>query len=132
LNPIKSITFVVQEDNKIPATFEKGFPAVGKLTEDNFYQVLVPGKISLLLDTKFLEVTRMQVPTGPVTEVNKLENYYGSNGRTTLRITKPEDIVELMPDKSKEISAYIQQEKIKTRKQSDLIKVFTYYNSLAK
>jgi hypothetical protein len=74
----------------------------------------------------------MQVPTGPVTEVNKLENYYGSNGRTTLRITKPEDIVELMPDKSKEISAYIQQEKIKTRKQSDLIKVFTYYNSLAK
>jgi hypothetical protein len=35
-----------------------------------------------------------------------------------------------MADKSKEITAYIQRENIKVKKQSDLEKVFAYYNSL--
>ena len=130
LNPIKRISFVLQEGNKSVATFEKGFPPIGKLAEDNFYQVLVGGKISLLLDTKFIEVTRIQVPVGPVKEVNRLENYYGTNGTVIVHITKPEEIVQLMPDKAKEITDYIQKEKIKIRKQSDLIKVFTYCKDL--
>jgi hypothetical protein len=85
---VKQIIFAAQEGNKNLATFTIGFPPVGKLTKDNFYQVLVTGKVSLLLDTKFLQTTRVQVPVGPVTETTKLENYYGSNGSVTVKISK--------------------------------------------
>lgn len=130
--PVKLVSFVVQEGNKNVATFENGFPPVGKLGQDNFYQVLATGKVSLLLDTKFLQTTRIQVPVGPVTETTKLENYYGSNGSVTVKITKAEDLAELMADKSTEVMDFIQKEKIKPKKQSDLIKVFNYYNGLVK
>jgi hypothetical protein len=129
---VKQIIFGVQEGNKNLVTFTSGFPPVGKLTKDNFYQELVPGKVSLLLDTKFLQSTRVQVPVGPVTETTKLENYYGSNGTVTVKITKAEDLTELMADKLKEITDYIQQEKLKLKRQSDLVKLFTYYNGLVK
>jgi hypothetical protein len=50
--------------------------------------------------------------------------------RSYVRLTKAENILELLSDKSKEITAYIQRENIKVKKQSDLAKVFAYYNSL--
>lgn len=130
--PVKQIIFAVQEGNKTLTTFTTGFPPVGKLTKNNFYQELATGKVPLLLDTKFLQTTRVQVPVGPVTETTKLENYYGSNGSVTVKITKPEDLTEIMADKLKEVTDYIQQEKLKLKKQSDLVKLFTYYNGLVK
>ncbi|MEO8174039.1 MAG: hypothetical protein ABI581_13185 [Sediminibacterium sp.] len=126
--PVKQITFVVQEGNTNVITFATGFPSIGKLTQDNFYQVLASGKVSLLLDTKFLQSTRVQVPVGPVTETTKLENYYGTNGSIIVKITKPEDLTELMADKAKEVMEFIRLQKIKVRKQSDLLKVFNFYN----
>ncbi|MEO8174038.1 MAG: hypothetical protein ABI581_13180 [Sediminibacterium sp.] len=130
VNPVKKVLFVEQDGNSTPVSFEKGFPPVDKLTENNFYQVVVSGKASLLLDTKFVEVNRIEYPSGaPVKRTDKLLTYYGSAG-STVKLAKTENILELLADKSKEISAYIQKENIKVQRQSDLEKVFTYYNSL--
>jgi hypothetical protein len=131
VNPVKKILFIEQEGNNAAVSFEKGFPPIDKLNENNFYQVIVPGKALLLLDTKFLEVNRIDYPSGvPIKTTDKLVNYYGSLGAAITKLTKAENIVELMADKSKEITAYIQRENIKVKKQSDLEKVFAYYNSL--
>ncbi|MES2330886.1 MAG: hypothetical protein V4539_14890 [Bacteroidota bacterium] len=131
VNPVKKITFIEQEGNNAVVNFEKGFPPVDNLNADNYYQVLVPGKASLLLDTKFIDVDRIEYPSGvPIKRTDKLVNYYGSAGLSTVKLVKTENIVELLADKSKEISTYIQKENIKIKKQSDLVKVFTYYNSL--
>jgi peptide chain release factor 1 len=89
------------------------------------------GYVPLTIDTKFLEVNRIDYPSGvPIKTTDKLVNYYGSLGAAITKLTKAENIVELMADKSKEITAYIQRENIKVKKQSDLEKVFAYYNSL--
>lgn len=131
VNPVKKIVFIEQEGNSTAVSFEKGFPRIDKLNENNFYQVLVSGKASLLLDTKFVEVSQIEYPSGlNVKRTDKLLNYYGSVGPTIIRLAKTENITELFSDKSKEIAAFIQRENIKVRKQSDLEKVFTYYNSL--
>jgi hypothetical protein len=131
VNPVKKIIFVEQEGNNAAVSFEKGFPPIDKLNENNFYQVIVPGKALLLLDTKFNEVSRIEYPSGiSVKTTEKLLNYYGSLGAVMVRITKAENVLELLSDKSKEIAAYMQRENIKVKKQSDLAKVFTYYNSL--
>lgn len=129
---LKQIVFGVQEGNKTEAVFAAGFPPVGDLTKENFYQVIAAGKASLLLDIKFTEISRVQMPIGPVTETTKLENYYGSNGTVTIKISKPEDLAALMADKSTEVMEFIQKEKIKVKKQADLLKVFNYYNGLVK
>lgn len=131
ITPVKKIVFPAQEGNPASVMFEKGFPAVDKLNEDNFYQVLVSGKASLLLDTKFAETSRIDYSSGaPVKLTDKLVSYYGSNGLFTFPLTKNENLVELFADRSKEIAAYIQRENIKLKKRSDLEKLFAYYNSL--
>lgn len=133
VSPVKKVLFIEQEGNRDAVSFEKGFPPIDKLNENNFYQVLLSGKASLLLDTKFSEVDYIEFPSGhSAKRTDKVLSYYGNVGTVIIRLSKTENITELFPDKSKEIAAFIQRENIKVRKQSDLEKVFTYYNNLVK
>ncbi|MEO7529970.1 MAG: hypothetical protein ABIS69_01120 [Sediminibacterium sp.] len=130
ISPIKKIEFIKQEGVNEPVLFERGFSQVNELTTDNFYQVLVSGKAYLLLDTKFAEVKEFAYGGTPEIRIDKVLSYYGAYGGSTIKITKLENVVELMSDKLKEISDYIKQEKIKVKSRSDLEKLFTYYNNL--
>lgn len=113
------------------AVFEKGFPSIDKLTKDNFYQLLVGGKALLLMDTKFEEVTYKEYNSASTTtRTDKLVSYYGVLGNRISRLLKPEDVLLLLTDKTQQISDFIKKENSKVKKQSDLEKIFAYYNSL--
>jgi len=130
VSPIYRIEF--EMPNGSTTVFEKGFDVVDNLNQNNFYQVLVDGKAKLLLDTKFATETKMVYGTGAVTTTDKLINYYGAFGTKIIKVSKEENILSLMVDKVEEINAFIKKEKTKFRKQSDLEKLFNYYNQLVK
>ena len=130
ISPIIRVEFDMP--NGSVAVFEKGFQPIDNLTDKNFYQVLVEGKAKLLLDTKFFTETKQVYGTGAVTNTDKLLNYYGVVGSKIVKLSKAEDALILMDDKHDAISEFLKKEKIKFKKQSDLINLFNYYNQLVK
>lgn len=130
VSPIYRIEF--EMPNGSTTVFEKGFDVVDNLNQNNFYQVLVDGKAKLLLDTKFATETKMVYGTGAVTTTDKLINYYGAFGTKIIKVSKEENILSLMEDKVAEMTAFIKKEKTKFKRQSDLEKLFNYYNQLVK
>ena len=130
VSPVKRVEFGNGDDGA-KVVFEKGFPPIGKLTADNFYQVLVAGKASLLLDTKFDVVEYKEYNSALTTRrTDKLITFYGVSPGGIVRISKPEDVIQLLTDKSKQVSGYMLSENSKVKKQADLEKIFRYYNSL--
>jgi hypothetical protein len=128
-SPITRIEFT---GDAAPTVFERGFPPIDKLNSDHFYQVLIEGKAVLLVDTKFEEVEyKVYNSATTAKRIDKLVSFYGATGNKIVRITKPEDVLLLLGDKTKQMSDYFKQENIKVKKQADLEKVFKYYNSIA-
>ncbi len=128
---VKRIAFTSAGTNGSDAIFAKGFPAIDKLTVDNYYQVLVDGKALLLMDTKFAEVEYKEFNSASTARrTDKLVGYYGVLGNRIAKLSKPEDVLLLLTDKTKQVSDYMKQENSKVKKQSDLEKIFQYYNSL--
>ncbi len=130
VSPIYRIEF--EMPNGSITVFEKGFDVIGNLNQNNFYQVLSDGKAKLLMDTKFATETKMVYGTGAVTTTDKLINYYGSIGSKITKVSKEENLLALMEDKSAEMAAFIKKEKTKFKRQADLEKLFNYYNQLVK
>jgi hypothetical protein len=130
ISPIIRVEFDLP--NGSVAVFEKGFQAIDNLTDKNFYQVLVEGKAKLLLDTKFITETKQVYGTGAVTNTEKLLNYYGVVGGKIVKLSRAEDAITIMVDKSAEMADFMKKEKTKFKKQADLEKLFNYYNQLVK
>lgn len=128
VSPIYKVEF--EMPNGALSVFEKGFDPIDGLDQNNFYQILSDGKLRLLMDTKFATETKQVYGTGAVTTTDKLINFYAASGTKVFKITKEEQVLALMTDKAAEINAFIKKEKTKFRKQSDLEKLFSYYNQL--
>lgn len=130
VSPIYKVEFELP--NGSITVFEKGFDPIEGLDQNNFYQVLSDGKLRLLMDTKFQTETKQVYGTGAVTTTDKLINFYAATGSKLVKITKEEQVLALMADKTTEVNAFIKKERTKFRKQADLEKLFNYYNQLNK
>lgn len=130
INPIVRIEFDMPNGNVV--VFEKGFQSIGNLNDKNYFQVLVDGRAKLLLDTKFVTETKQVYGSGTVATTDKVLNYYGAIGTKIIKLTNTEDILNLTDDKYDDINGFLKKEKIKLKKQSDLEKLFIYYNTLFK
>jgi len=130
VSPIYKVEF--EMPNGSTTVFEKGFDPIDDLNQNNFYQVLSDGKLRLLMDTKFQTETKQVYGTGAVTTTDKLINFYAAQGTKLVKITKEDQVLALMSDKTAEVNAFIKKERTKFRKQADLEKLFTYYNQLNK
>jgi hypothetical protein len=130
VSPIYRIEFEMPSGSV--TVFEKGFDVIDNLNQNNFYQVLADGKAKLLMDTKFATETKMVYGTGAVTTTDKLINYYGAIGSKIIKVSKEDNLLSLMEDRSAEMAAFIKKEKIKVKRQADLEKLFNYYNQLVK
>lgn len=97
-----------------------------------FYEKLLTGKINLwkknhktLIDEK---------PYGSATmQRNVLNNmtYYVGNLTNLVKIKNDrKSVLELLADKGPEIEAYMKKEKLSTKTESDLVRIFLYYNGL--
>lgn len=99
------------------------------------YRLLSDGKVQLL------EKYSTTIKKGK--ETNGLEKatndyydtetylYYKEDNKPAVRFRNKE-LLFIMADKKKEVESLIKQQKLKTRKEKDLIKIFDYYNSLIK
>jgi len=87
-----------------------------------------------LLSTQFSEVEYKEFNSAVTTKrVDKVYQLYGAANGSIKKLTRGEaELLELLKDKSTELAAFIKQNSLKCRKQSDYETVFNYYNGLKK
>ncbi len=132
---IKQIQFIGCSDSKGVAIFQSGFPPIGKQDESVFYQVLDSGKTKLL---KYYQIDETQNavnglnPGAPSILLLKVEFYFVFDSLKGMKkITKSnDDVLNYFSDKKSLIETFIATNKLKCKREEDLIKVFNYYNSL--
>ncbi len=114
--------------------FENFFPSIDGLDAGTYYKVLVNGNAKLLLSTQFSEGEFKEFNSAVTTmRVDKVYQLYGAANGSIKKLTKGEaELLELLKDKSTEVTAFIKQNSLKCRKQSDYETVFNYYNGLKK
>lgn len=107
----------------------------GKKTNSAFFKILEEGKVSLFAKPDVFFQKEVEgdgiKPGKPAQFVQKSDNYYISIGENTAtKVGSKKDILNLMEDHSKEISAYLKQNKVKLSKSEQLQQLVQYYNSL--
>ncbi len=124
---------IITEPNRT-TLFENFFPSIDGLDAGTYYKVLVNGNAKLLLSTQFSEGEFKEFNSAVTTKrVDKVYQLYGAANGSIKKLTKGEaELLELLKDKSTELAAFIKQNSLKCRKQSDYETVFNYYNGLKK
>jgi hypothetical protein len=110
--------------------FKTGLSGNG-LSAAQFVQVLVEGRISLYkADSKLLTEVN-EINKGVIKTFGNASRYFvlKENKLESIKIGK-NDVFDLMKDKQEKVQAYIDQNKISTKKVEGLILVLKYYNSL--
>ena len=122
---------IITEGDKT-TVFENFFPSIDGLDAGTYYKVLVNGPSKLLLSTQFSEAEYKEFNSAVTTKrVDKVYQLYGAANGSIKKLTKGEtEVLELLKDKSSEVAAFIKQNSLKCRKQSDYETVFNYYNGL--
>ena len=122
------VEFKFQDENRI---FRSGFAPVGKAVEKSFYEVVYDGK------TKFLKRDAKVIIEGKeynsATITKKVESdvaYYivKPDGKPVAVKANEKSIVAELG--KPELSKYIKENKLNLKDNADLVKLFTYYDSL--
>jgi hypothetical protein len=97
-----------------------------------FYQVLDSGKITLLKKIFLTYKDQMGFGSTSITRIfeQKFSYFTYANGLLKALDRSKSAVLELMAGKSAKVDAYIEAEKLKMRKEEDLVKVFRFYNGL--
>lgn len=127
------VTFIEDEKVYQVYTFQEN-----NTTTSGFYVVLNSGKnISLLLKEKinFHEEVKAQSPLDkykPPTLKRATDTFFiGYNDKTSTKLPKrKKDLFKLFSNKSDKMQSFVKKEKLSFKNKEDLIKIFTYYNSL--
>ncbi len=126
-------TTVTDVSNMSPLVFVNGYPATDKQTEGTFYQLIGDGKIRLL---KYYKKTIDERPgtsyTSSTTKSFKLiHDYYvfKDNQLTEIQPNK-KALTKLFDDHAAQLDAYLKTSNINFKNDTDLQKLFAWYNSL--
>lgn len=119
--------------DSIRYVFKNGYPDVDKQNEDYYYQVLTEGKIELLVKIfKYISTTK-DAFTGEISkdfeEGGNVLYIYSNYFMQTFHPTKS-FVISLLKDKEEVVNIFINTNKINFKKNTDLIKLFNYYNGL--
>jgi len=100
-----------------------------------FYQILSEGKITFLKKTKLKLLSSNYngtvVAGDKADKYIKEDDYFIYTGSTIIPIRKNKrKILQILKNNSKEIENFADQNKLSFKKESDLLKIFNYYNSL--
>lgn len=129
-DPVLSFTLMPDPgDSSNYLYFTKGISATG-LKENQFVQVLTEGKISLYKsDIKLLSELN-EINRGVVQSFSKSSRYFAlkNNSIELIKLNKNE-ILALVGDKEKEVSAFISKYKLSFKKEQDIIAIVDYYNT---
>ncbi len=117
----------------IKYVFKSGYPKIDAQDENYFYQVYTEGKIELLAK-KYKYISSVKDSYTGETAKDFVDGavllyVFTNNAMQPFRGSK-NAVLELMKDKEKPISDFIDTNKINFKKMPDLKKLFDYYNSL--
>lgn len=114
-----------------PVVFRSGFTPIDKQNERSLYQVLDSGKVLLLKHTEIRFKDSKAYSSNDMTRsYRQLPSYYlWMPGKDLVKIPSNEnDLVALLSDQQKLLNDAIYKEKLKLRKEADLIKIIALYN----
>jgi len=127
---VKRIEFL--NEGKRAAVFQAGFPRIDKQKWNSFYQVLAEGNAKLLKYIHYTYSDRMEYGQGVSYKLEPQFYFYIFANNEMHLIKKVDDLLLMFPDWINEVKGYITREGLKIRKETDLIKIVSFYNSLAK
>lgn len=112
--------------------FRTSYPAVDKLSGDNFYQVIEDGRIAFLKSiTKKVTEKRNELSNEMIKEFENYEEYYLFSKGAMKRWKKDKDFfLAEMADKQTEITQFIADNKTNFRNVESVAKLVKYYNGL--
>ena len=110
--------------------FKKGYSGPG-LNPKQYVQVLVDGKVNLCKSVAKSLAEVSQINKGIVQSFTKTDRYYiiKNNTARLIKLNKNE-VLNVLSEKQEQIDAFIRAEKLSLKRESDLIKVIHYYNSI--
>lgn len=121
------------KENSKPVVFRSGFAAIEKQNDRSLYQVLDSGKVLLL---KFVEIRFTDSKAYNSNDFSRayrqLPSYYiWMPGKDLMKVPSTEnELITLLADQRKALVEVIDKEKLKLRKENDLIKIIAKYNQL--
>ena len=111
--------------------FRSGFPAVNANDASTFYQVLVPGKISLLkcrAKTIYLDKQQSLPEERRSYDKEQFFAFYPDNKMVVLRKDSKE-IMAALPEYATQIEQYLKENRGKLKSEESLRKLFLYLNA---
>jgi len=118
-----------------PTIFRSGFTAIDKQNDRSLYQVLDSGKILLLKYTEIRFKDSKAYNSNDMTRsYRQLPSYYlWMPGKDLIKVSGNEnDLIAILSDQQKILNDAIVKEKLKVRKEADLIKIISLYNNTVK
>jgi|GEM_PF-297804 len=128
-DPIKMFTINAEQDR----VFENGFPKIDRQSNKSYYELLVQGPTTLLkrhrevLQDGIDDVSRA-ITDGVYTKFNSY--YIFKNNQMQLLKLNKNSILKLLADKSADVTAYADSQKIDFEQEEDVKKLINYYNTL--
>lgn len=116
-----------------PVVFRSGFGVIDNQNERSLYQVLDSGKVLLL---KFTEIRYKDAKTYTSNDITRtyrqLPSYYlWIPGKDLIKVPGSEtDLLGLLQDQQKKLTDLIGKDKLKVRREADLIRIIRKYNSI--
>lgn len=113
--------------------FRKGFPAIDKLTNDTYYQVMFEGKVLLLrLFARDIIEEKKIVSSGSnnkrMEEVERF--YFFRDGAMSLLPQDRSDLLKLFPNQKDPLTQFISDRQLKMRSAEDFLAFAQKYNEL--
>jgi len=106
----------------------------GKKIEKGFFEILLSGKVGLLVkyETRIVS-SNYNVALGVGNKNDSLvikEILYLQQGEKSILLNKKSILFKVLNDKYKQVSAYMDKEGLSYKKKQDMIKLLTFYNQL--
>ncbi len=132
---LPAIQSLLLKKNGTPFLFEYGYPVFDKQNGKTIYQVLEKGEISLL-KYYFVQVTEAK-PYSSATMLRTIEKFpklfvYNKNIGLKKAPKSNEDIAEIFNVENERLTKIIESNKLKIKKEEDLIKCIQHFNQQIK
>ncbi|WP_443943685.1 hypothetical protein ACJVDH_12230 [Pedobacter sp. AW1-32] len=125
---------ILNSDTAIPASvFKKGLSSSKGLSPANYVQILVDGPMTLLKKTgKIITESREYNSATVEKTISSTTNFYvkSENGEVVPLQTDKKSLIKLFGTKGEKMKTYIEEGKLNSKEESDLIKIFIHYNAL--
>lgn len=133
ITPIEKISFVNCADPSKNQVLLSGFPPVDGQTSNSFYVLLDSGHVTLLkqigVNYRDVKYYGSNQTTRVFEQKEVLYAYHPAKGM--IRLAKETSaVLSLLSDHRKAVQDYLTDNTISCRKETDLVKVFQFYNSL--